>query len=1125
MSNIEQNSNKKKRIKCRQKFLNKISNDEIQPKKKNNFIRHESHEIPSNDFSPIKISKTFKKGKNIFLSKNLNIDLSDSNTVIKEETENKNHSKNKKPILNTKRVQSNKIIKNNSSSKKITEEKNINYKNTVELKKMKIKSFYKVLNSIEPEIDSYNNEKELILTQRNNNEISIKKIINGIGNNKKFKISKKIEQRWNENLENLDNNENEKVSEILDNEVLITEEQEEMHNIPITDRNIPRMINFTNMSKNPFFNDNNFNKLQKNKSKKNDSIIKTSIGTILNSSTNESYKNTNELSYSNKAIPFAFSENLKNDSKIKINENELYDNFLNLSRNPDLDKFTEIYNKILKLPKESININYQDKKGYTALHYSCEQGNKKIVELLLKGKSDVNIKTKENKTPLHLSTIKGNFDICKTLIENKAEINVYDSENNSPLHYACIYNQLKILKYLLEKRVDIESKNINGKKPIDLTQNEEIKSLLKEYSQKNSTKKTIHEDKDKIIESNFKKKYSGIPKICINDEKLSSLKEKFKKLKIENKLIERKNSKTYRESTSSKKNVSDFYSSNQANKTKNHSIESKKNKIINQSYTTNYNNFKNNLTSQIEDLSQIEIQSKKKRVEYLSKSTNNNFNSNSDFNSNQKNKRRKNIISNNNLSGNYLSEEETINNQNNLTYLSKKKNINSSKAVKFEINSNNKSKDKDRKNLVKSKEKFEISDIINKRKSKEKLLNNNSNKSSNKCNSNKKINQKSKVKQNINYDKEDLNDIKSFSTKGLPFLLKKDNNSKNKLIQNKINNITKSNKILKSIAEEKINLSSFISLAILGRGSFGEVYLVQKKDTKKKYAMKVLNKDKIMFQNLLKYVKAERNVLSITNHPFIVKLYFAFQTINKLFLILEYCPGGDLAKHLFFEKKFFEQRAKFYICEVLLALEDLHKRNIIFRDLKPDNVVLDEEGHCKLTDFGLSKEGVYESQGAQSFCGSIAYLAPEMLKKNGHGKAVDWYLLGVLLYEMLVGVTPYFSNNKEQIFFNIENEELRIPQFVSEDAANLLRKLLERNPEKRIGSSNLDAEEIKRHPYFKDVNWDDIYNKKIKAPFKNNYNGRVIHYFKKPKLFIEDDKDILETNFLDDWSFIDEAEM
>ena len=244
---------------------------------------------------------------------------------------------------------------------------------------------------------------------------------------------------------------------------------------------------------------------------------------------------------------------------------------------------------------------------------------------------------------------------------------------------------------------------------------------------------------------------------------------------------------------------------------------------------------------------------------------------------------------------------------------------------------------------------------------------------------------------------------------------------------------------LNSIEEERVTPTSFICLAMLGRGSFGEVYLVQKISTKTLYAMKVLSKDRVMGHNLLKYAMAERNVLSLTNHPFIVKLNFAFQTNHKLFLILDYCPGGDLSKHLQVEKRFTEERARFYLCEILLALEDLHRRDIIFRDLKPDNVVLDEEGHAKLTDFGLSKEGVFDSQCAKSFCGSIAYLAPEMLKKQGHGKAVDWYLLGVLFYEMLVGIPPYFTDQQEEIFRNIENGELKIPNIVSKEASELLR--------------------------------------------------------------------------------------
>jgi serine/threonine protein kinase len=333
---------------------------------------------------------------------------------------------------------------------------------------------------------------------------------------------------------------------------------------------------------------------------------------------------------------------------------------------------------------------------------------------------------------------------------------------------------------------------------------------------------------------------------------------------------------------------------------------------------------------------------------------------------------------------------------------------------------------------------------------------------------------------------------------------------------------------MNSIEEERVSPSSFICLAQLGKGSFGEVYLVQKINTKEKFAMKVLRKERIMGQNLLKYAIAERNVLSLSNHPFIVKLNFAFQTSSKLFLILEYCCNGDLAKHLLFEKRFSESRAKFYICEVLLALENLHQRDIIFRDLKPDNVVLDAEGHCKLTDFGLSKEGVTENQSASSFCGSIAYLAPEMLKKQGHGKAVDWYLLGVLLYEMLVGITPFFTNRKEDIFHNIEFEELKIPEFIKEDTASLLKGLLQKDPWKRLGGSNRDAEEIKEHPYFKDVNWDDVYNKRITPPPFNIFSNNIMHVYQRPRLFNDDSMnrspDKTNPNMLPGWSFINNDE-
>jgi serine/threonine protein kinase len=191
------------------------------------------------------------------------------------------------------------------------------------------------------------------------------------------------------------------------------------------------------------------------------------------------------------------------------------------------------------------------------------------------------------------------------------------------------------------------------------------------------------------------------------------------------------------------------------------------------------------------------------------------------------------------------------------------------------------------------------------------------------------------------------------------------------------------------------------------------VFLVHRKDdeSKKLYAMKVLSKEKVMTKNLKRYALTERNVMSVINHPFMVKLNYAFQSSSKLFLVMDYYPGGDLGKLISKKRVVPEEEARKYICELILAFEALHKNMIVFRDLKPDNVVLDWEGHCRLTDFGLSKEGIYNNT-TGSFCGSVAYLAPEILTKQGHSRTVDWYLLGLLLYELIVGIPPYYNSKK-----------------------------------------------------------------------------------------------------------------
>eukprot|EP00002_Diphylleia_rotans_P025857 TRINITY_DN5132_c0_g1_i1.p1 TRINITY_DN5132_c0_g1~~TRINITY_DN5132_c0_g1_i1.p1 ORF type:complete len:491 (-),score=99.28 TRINITY_DN5132_c0_g1_i1:256-1728(-) len=291
-------------------------------------------------------------------------------------------------------------------------------------------------------------------------------------------------------------------------------------------------------------------------------------------------------------------------------------------------------------------------------------------------------------------------------------------------------------------------------------------------------------------------------------------------------------------------------------------------------------------------------------------------------------------------------------------------------------------------------------------------------------------------------------------------------------------------KLSYSVNKRNVGSEDFENLCVLGRGGFGKVMLVRKVDTSRIYAMKSLHKDKLIESDEVEGTKTEKDVLRRLNHPFIVGLKFSFQTKDKLYLILDYINGGELFYHLKKEKRFSESRARFYAAEITLALEYLHKSDIIYRDIKPENILLDSSGHICLTDFGLCKPGVGYGKVTYTFCGTAEYLAPEVLEGKGYDKAVDWWSLGTLLYEMLCGKPPFFSTNTNEMYRRILHEKLIFPAYVPPVAVSLLSGLLNRNPRERLGSSLNDAEDIKSHPFFQPIDWAELYNKEIEPEFK-----------------------------------------
>lgn len=282
----------------------------------------------------------------------------------------------------------------------------------------------------------------------------------------------------------------------------------------------------------------------------------------------------------------------------------------------------------------------------------------------------------------------------------------------------------------------------------------------------------------------------------------------------------------------------------------------------------------------------------------------------------------------------------------------------------------------------------------------------------------------------------------------------------------------------------KVVRGDFDEMKVLGKGSFGKVVLVRFKKNQKLYAMKILKKAMIMKNNEETHTKTERKILAKINNPFIVSLYFAFQDEKKLYLITEFMQGGELFYHLHREKFFSNERTQFYAAEIVLALDHLHKNNCIYRDLKPENVLLDKDGHIKLADFGLSKIMLEKSKAkAFTLCGTPDYLAPEILENKGYDKTVDWWSLGALIYEMLVGYSPFKMKKGEQL--NIEKYKEPVPLYnhFTPEAKMIITDLLVVEPNKRLGYGSNGTENIKKHPFFKNINWEELYNKKVEPEF------------------------------------------
>lgn len=315
-----------------------------------------------------------------------------------------------------------------------------------------------------------------------------------------------------------------------------------------------------------------------------------------------------------------------------------------------------------------------------------------------------------------------------------------------------------------------------------------------------------------------------------------------------------------------------------------------------------------------------------------------------------------------------------------------------------------------------------------------------------------------------------------------------------------------------------LSIDDFIIISVIGRGYYGKVMLVQKRDSGELYALKTIQKSRLIENGKVETVLNERNILAKIKHPFITEMKFAFQSCSKFYLGLEYISGGELFYHIEKCGPLSLYDSKIYIAEISLALEHLHNNGIIYRDLKPENILLDETGHIKLTDFGLSKE---VSENTNSLNGTTEYMSPEMLTQQEYGIEIDLWALGILLYEMLTEKTPFYSQNRNKMITDIINSPPDLISIHDKKAANLIKNLLIKDPKKRF-----TIQDVKSHVFFADMDWEMVMNKKYQPTFipysKNPMNTTNFD----PKFTTESPIDSLTHSMCDNFpgfSFIDDG--